>query len=176
MEVQIQVSNMPDTAFWQFQFLGMTHSQPARTLNDALTASMFCGVRTLFNTTTFLLNSWAGLFTVVYPHLYGTRWRHFTVSMNPEFFAKFTLGGNVAIVVLIKWSYSESMLCTSPWLHFNLNAIHGHATWQHHSPSPLMLKIEKRCYRIAWFTGRDPVLCLFIKSINLLYISFSKIF
>jgi len=34
--------------------------------------------------------------------------------MNPEFLAKFTLGGNVAIVVLIKWFYGESSLCTSP--------------------------------------------------------------
>ena len=67
-------------------------------------------------------------------------WRHFTVSMNPEFLAKFTLGGNVAIVVLIKWFYEESTLCTSPRLHFKLNAIHGHATWQ----SLLRLKIEKK--------------------------------
>jgi len=25
-----------------------------------------------------------------------------------------------------------------------MKAIHGHVTWQHHSPSPLRLKIEKR--------------------------------
>jgi hypothetical protein len=56
--------------------------------------------------------------------------------MNPEFLAKFTLGG-------------ESTLCTSPRIHFKLNAIHGHATWQYHSPSPLTLKIEKHCCQIA---------------------------
>ena len=81
------------------------------------------------------------------------RWRHFTVSMNLEFLAKFTLGGNVAITVLIKWFYGESTLCTSPRLHFKLNAIHGHASWQHHSPSLLMLKIEKHHCQIAQFTG-----------------------
>jgi hypothetical protein len=27
---------------------------------------------------------------------------------------------------------------------FKLNAIHGHATWQHHSPSPLTQKIPKK--------------------------------
>jgi len=113
---------------------------------------MFCRAQTVFNTTTFLLNSWAGLFKVVYPRLYGMSWRHFTVSMNPEFLAKFTLGGNVAIVILIKWLYGESTLCTSPPLHFKLNAIHGHAT-RHHSPSPLTLKIEKRRCQIARFTG-----------------------
>jgi hypothetical protein len=62
--------------------------------------------------------------------------------MNPEFLAKFTLGGNVAIVVLITWFYGESTLCTIPRIHFKLKAIRGHATWQHHSPSPLTLKIE----------------------------------
>jgi len=61
--------------------------------------------------------------------------------MNPEFLVKFTLGGNVAIVVLIKRFYGESTLCTSPLLHFKLKAIYGHATWQHHSPSPLKLKV-----------------------------------
>ena len=60
--------------------------------NDALTASMFCGGANCFNTTTFLLNSWAGLFKVVYPRLYGMSWRHFTVSMNPEFLAKIHVG------------------------------------------------------------------------------------
>jgi len=63
--------------------------------------------------------------------------------MNPEFLAKFALGGNVAIVVLIKLFYGESTLSTSPRLHFKLNAIHGHAIWQLHSPSLLKLKIEK---------------------------------
>jgi hypothetical protein len=63
--------------------------------------------------------------------------------MNPEFLAKFTLGGNVAIVDLIKRFYGESTLCTSSRIHFKLNAIHGHATWQHHSPSPFTLKIDK---------------------------------
>ena len=38
--------------------------------NDALTASLFCGVRTVFNTTTFLLHSWAGLLKVVLPSLW----------------------------------------------------------------------------------------------------------
>ena len=106
-----------------------------------------------FNTTTFLLNSWAGLFKVVYPRLYGMSWRHFTVSMNPEFLAKFTLDGNVAIVVLIKWFYGESTLCTSPRLHFKLNAIHGHATWQYQSPFPLKLKTEKHRCQISRFAG-----------------------
>jgi len=73
--------------------------------------------------------------------------------MNPEFLAKFTLGGNVAIVVLIKLLYGKSTLCTSPRLLFKLNAIHGHATWQHHSPSPLTLKVEKHRCQIARFTG-----------------------
>jgi len=36
------------------------------------------------------------------------------------------------------------MLCTSPQLHFKLNAIHGHATWKHQSPFPLKIKIEKK--------------------------------
>jgi len=63
------------------------------------------------------------------------------------------LGGNVAIVVHIKLFYGQSTLCTSPQLHFKLNAIHGHATWQHHSPSPLKLKIEKRRCQIARFAG-----------------------
>jgi len=71
--------------------------------------------------------------------------------MNPEFLAKFTLGGNVAIVVLIKLFYGESTLCTSPRLHFILNAIHGHATWQHHFSFLLKLKIEKRLCQIARF-------------------------
>jgi len=121
--------------------------------NDALTASMFCGSANCFNTATFLLNSWAGLFKVVYRRLYGMSWRHFTVSMNPEFLAKFTSGCNVAIVVLIKWFYGESTRCAGPRLHFTMNAIHGHATWQHHSPSSLKLKIEKRRCQIARFTG-----------------------
>ena len=105
-----------------------------------------------FNTTTFLLNSWAGLFKVVYPRLCGMSWWNFTVSMNSEFLAKFTLGGNVA-VVLIKWFYGKSTLCTSPRLHFKLNAIHGHTTWQHRSPSLITLKTEKRRSQIAQFTG-----------------------
>ena len=122
----------------------MTHSRPARILFERCSHSVnvLWGTN-CFNTTTFLLNSWAGLFRVVYPRLYGMSWRHFTVSMNPEFPAKFTLGGNVAIVVLIKWFYSESALCTSPWLHFKLNAIHSHTTWQHHSPSPTHAKNRK---------------------------------
>ena len=62
-------------------------------------------------------------------------------------------GGNVAIVVLIKLFYGKSTLCTSPRLHFKLNAIHSHATWQHHSPFPLKLKIEKHCCQNARFTG-----------------------
>jgi len=122
-------------------------------LNDELTASMFCGVRTVLTLPPILLNSWAGLFKVVYPRLYGMSWRHFTISMNPEFLAKFTLGGNVVIVVLIKWFYGESTLCTSPRLRLKLNAIHGHATRQHHSPSPLTLKIEKCRCQIARFIG-----------------------
>ena len=106
-----------------------------------------------FNTTTCLLNSCAGLFKFVCPRLYGMSWQHFTVSMNPEFLTKFTLGGNVAIV-LIERFYAESTLCTSPRLHFKLNSIHGHATWQqHHPPSPLTLKIKKRRCQIARFTG-----------------------
>jgi len=114
-----------------------------------------------FNTTTFLLNSWASLFEVVYPRLYGMSWRHFTVSMNPEFLAKFTFGGNVAIVVLIKWFYGESTLCTRPRLHFKLNAIPVHATWQLNSPSPLTLKIKKHRCQIARFTGGPcTFLCL----------------
>jgi len=63
--------------------------------------------------------------------------------MNPEFLAKFTSGGNVAIVVLIKMILRREH-AVNPRLHFKLNAIHGHATWQHHSPSPITLKIEKR--------------------------------
>ena len=143
---------MPDTAFWQSQFLGMTNSRPARTLFEwcSHSVNVLWGAN-CFNTTTFLLNSWTGLFKV--PCLYGMSWWHFTVSMNPEFLAKFTMGGNVAIV-LIKWFYSKSTLCTSPRLHCKLNAIHGHATWQHRSPSPLTLKIEKPLpnRRIHWQT------------------------
>jgi len=60
--------------------------------------------------------------------------------MNPEFLAKFTLGGNVAIVVLIKLFYGESKLCTRPRFNFKLNAIHGHATWQKNSPFPAQAK------------------------------------
>ena len=36
----------------------------------------------------------------------------------------------------VKWFYGGSTLYTSPRLHFKLNAIHGHATLQHHSSSP----------------------------------------
>jgi len=134
----------------------MTHSRPARTLFKWCSHSVkvLWGGANCFNTTTFLLNSWAGLFEVVYPSLYGMSWRHFTVSTNPEFLAKFTSGGNVAIAVLIKLFYGESTVCTGPLLRFKLNAIHGHATWQHLSPSPpLTLKIGKRRCQIARFTG-----------------------
>jgi hypothetical protein len=74
-----------------FHFLGMTHSWPAWTLFEWCSHSVdvLWGANS-FNTITFLLNSWAGLFKVVYPHLYGMSWQHFTVSMNPEFLAKFT--------------------------------------------------------------------------------------
>jgi len=132
----------------------MTHSRPARTWFEwcSQSVNVLWGAK-CFNTTNFLLNSWAGLFKVVYPRLYGMSWRHFTVSMNLEFLAKFTLGGNVAIVVLTKWFYGESTLCTSTRLHFKLNTIHGHATWQHHSPSLLRLKIEKCRCQIAGFAG-----------------------
>jgi len=132
----------------------MTHNLPARTLFEwcSHSVNVLWGAN-CFNTTTFLLNSWAGLFKVVYLRLYGMSWRHFTVWMNPEFLAKFTLGDNVAIVVLIKWFYGESTPCTSPRLHLKLNSIHGHATWQHHSPSPLILKIEKCRCQIARFAG-----------------------
>jgi len=132
----------------------MTHSRPARNLFEWCSHSIkvLWGAN-CFNTTTFPLNIWAGLFKVVYPRLYGMSWRHFTVSMNPEFLAKFTLGGNVANIVLIKWFYDKSTLCTSLRFHFKLNAIHGHAIWQHHSPSTLMLKIEKRHCQIARFAG-----------------------
>jgi len=130
----------------------MTHSRPARNLFEwcSHSVNVLWGAN-CFNTTNFLLNSWAGLFKVVYPRLYGMSWRYFTVSMNPEFLAKFTLGGNVAIVVLIKWFYGENTPCTSTLLHFILNAIHGHATWHHQSPSPLKLKIEKLHCQIARF-------------------------
>ena len=108
--------------------------------NDALTASMFCGgVRTVLTLPPFFLTVElvsSKLFTDVF-----TAWAdgHFNVSMNPEFLAKFTSAGNVAIAVRIKWFYGESTLYTGPRLNFKLNAIHGHATWQHHSLSPLML-------------------------------------
>jgi len=132
----------------------MTHSRLARTLFEWCShrVNVLWGAN-CFNTTTFLLNSWAGLFKVVYPRLYSMSWRHFTVSMNPEFLEKFTLGGNLTIFVLIKWFYGERTLCTSPRLHFKLNAIHGHAIWLHHSPSPLKIKIEKRHCYIARFAG-----------------------
>ena len=136
----------------------MTHSRPARTLFEwcSHSVNVLWGAN-CFNTNTFLLNSWAGLFKVVYPRLYGMSWRHFTVSMNPEFLAKFTLRGNAATVVLIKWFYGECTLYTSPWLHSKLNAIHGHAIWQHHSPSSLKIKIEKRLCQIARFTGGPSI-------------------
>jgi len=136
----------------------MKHSRQARTLFEwcSHSVNVLWGAN-CFNTTTFFLNSSAGLFKVVYPRLYGISWRHFTVSMNPEFLAKFTLGSNATIVVLIKWFYGESTLCTRPRLHFKLNAIHGHAIWQQHSPSFLKLKIEKRRCQIARFTGRTCI-------------------
>ena len=62
--------------------------------------------------------------------------------MNPEFLAKFT-SDKRSYRCSYKMIYGESTLCTIPRLHFKLNAIHGHATWQHHSPSPLTLKIKK---------------------------------
>jgi len=122
----------------------MTHCRPARILFEWCShrVNVLLGAN-CFNTTTFLLSSWAGLYKDVYPRLYGMSWRHFTVSMNPKFLAKFTLGGKVAIVFLMLWFYVESTLCTSPRLHFKLNAIHGHATWQHHSLYTLKLNIEK---------------------------------
>jgi len=148
----------PDTTFWQSQFLGMTHNRLVNFVWMMLSSVNGLWVANCFNTTTFLLNSWPGLFKVVYPRLYDMSWRHFTVSMNPEFLVKFTLGGNVANVGLIKWFYGESTLCTSPQLHSKLNAIHSHATWQHHSPSPLTLKIEKCCCQIARFAGGPYIL------------------
>jgi hypothetical protein len=65
--------------------------------------------------------------------------------MNHEFHKKFTLGGNVAIIPT-KLFHGENTLCTIPRIRFKQNAIHGHATWQHHSPSPLKLRIEKLTY------------------------------
>jgi len=63
---------MPDTAFWQSQFLGMMHSWPVRTLFEWCSHSVnFPLGANCFNTTTFLLNSWASLFKVVHPRLYG---------------------------------------------------------------------------------------------------------
>ena len=71
--------------------------------NDALTVSMFCGVQTVLTRPSFFVTV---VFKFVYRHLYGMSWWHFTVLMNPEFLAKFTLGGTVAIIVLIKWFYT----------------------------------------------------------------------
>ena len=103
-----------------------------------------------FNTTTFLLNSWASLFKVVYPRLYGMGWRHFTVSMNP--------GRQRSYRCSYKMILRRKHAVHSPWLHFKLKAIHGHATRQHHSPSPHTLKIEKHRCQIARFTGGPCIL------------------
>ena len=97
---EVMVQNISDSP----SFLEWCTADRARNLFELFSHSfnVLWGAN-CFNTTTFLLNSWAGLFKVVYPRLYGMSWRHFTVSMNPKFLAKFTLGGNIAIVVLIKW-------------------------------------------------------------------------
>ena len=81
----------------------------------------------------------------------------YTVSINPEFLAKFTSAGIVAIAVLIKLFYGESTLCTGPRLNFKLNAIHGHATWQHHSPSPAHTKNKKNAVAKSPDSLADPV-------------------
>jgi len=58
---------------------------------------------------------------------------------------------------------------------FKLNAIHGHATWQHHSPSPLTQKIpkkkKKRGCQTARFTG-GPCTCCHIRNRTLSDTSF----
>ena len=53
------------------------------------------------------------------------------------------------------------MLCTGPRLHFKLDAIHGHATWQHHSPFPAHAKnTKKRRCQIARFTGGPCIILI----------------
>ena len=131
-------------AFSQSQFLGMMHSWSARTLFEwcSHSVNVLWGAN-CFNTTIFLLNSWAGLFKVAYPRLYGMSWWHFTVSKNPEFLAKFTLGGNVAIVFL--WNYFTAKGRCAPvrdsisyWRLFTATP-----PGSVFPPYPLTLKIEK---------------------------------
>jgi hypothetical protein len=67
-----------------------THSWSARTLFEwcSHSVNILWGANS-FNTTTFLLNSWANLLKVIHPRLYGTNWQYLSVPMNPEFFFEF---------------------------------------------------------------------------------------
>ena len=64
-------------------------------------------------------------------------------------------------------------MCTSPRIHLKLKAIHGHATWQHHSPSPLKLKVWKCHCQIAQFAG-EPCIFYLTSSVSFasLYINY----
>ena len=70
--------------------------------DDALTASMFCELRTVTTLPPFFLTV-EPVSSKLFTHVFmAMSWRKFTVSTNTEFLAKFTLGGNGAIVVLIQ--------------------------------------------------------------------------
>ena len=150
---------MPDTAFWQSQFLGMMHSRPARTLFEwcSHSVNVLWGAN-CFNTSTFLLNSWASLFKIVYPRLYGMSWQHYC-------FDESRISCEIHVGRRCSYRCSYKMI-----LWWKLNTIHGHTTWQYHSPSPLKLKIEKHRCQITWFTGGLCIITFEVLTVVLLRI------
>jgi len=145
----------------------MTHSRPTRTLFEWCfhSVNVLWGAN-CFNTTTFLLNRWVGLFKVVYPRLYGMTWRHFTVSMN-------------RISCEIHVGRQRSYRCSYKMILRRKHAVHQSMTPYQterysrprhlaaHSPSTLNLKIEKCHCQIARFTGGpciSPLIVMFLCS------------
>ena len=124
--------------------------------NDAVTASVFCGVWTVLTLPPSFLTV-EPVSSKLFTHVIMA-WPEVLYCFDESRIScEIHVGQQRSYLVLITWFYGKSTLCTSPRLHFKLNAIHGHTTWQHHSPSPLMQKIEKRHCQIARFTD-GPVL------------------
>jgi hypothetical protein len=80
-------------AFWQPQFLGMTHNRPARILFEwcSHSVNVLCGCELFqhYHLSSQLLSR--SLQSCLPTSLY-TSWRHSTVSINPEFLAKIHVG------------------------------------------------------------------------------------
>jgi len=134
----------------------MTHSRPARTL--------FWGVRTVLTLPPFFLTV-EPVSSKLFTH---SLWHELTALYcfdESRISCKIHVGRQRSYRCSYKWFYGESTLSTSPRLHFKLNAIHGHATWQHQFPSPLRLKIEKRRCQIARFTGGPWSLYIYLQHV-----------